>query len=160
MEKTLIKLVNNKVTDNFINVSSDGTSFCYMERKKFRSVEDIKKDVKRIRKDLKDKGIKLGKTDTLSILNDKDYKLLYEKSIEKYNKLFDELITLWEQKLEEGIYYGCSDDEFLNSKILPLQNEINSMFNRNKVFYKYLNIENKIVDLKYTNKDYLLKFYI
>lgn len=147
MLKEKIKMTNEIVTDNKIIIENEHTLFCKKERIIFPNISELEKEVKQIRKELKQQGVKLYRTDTLKTLKDK--KEEYNKMVEEYNNTFDFLVKSWKEKLEQGgMYTGYSDDEFFNNILKPTEWKLEKMLYQNTILSKIKEIEIKVKEVK------------
>ncbi|WEG18543.1 hypothetical protein PQ478_08675 [Alkalihalophilus pseudofirmus] len=145
MTKEKIILDNEIVTENFIHVDCDHTQFCKIERISLPNIKELEKQVKAFRKELKEKKVKLNKTNTLKLLKEKEE---YNAAVKEYNDTFDKLVDSWKIKLEDGLYVGYSDDELYNETLKPLEWKLEKMFNRSELLYNIKKIESNLNHIK------------
>jgi hypothetical protein len=142
----LIKMVTEVVSINKIEISNECTIFSNKTRMTYPIVNELEKEVKSLRKELKEKGVSLGKTDTLKML--KEQKELYNSMVKKYNQLFDQLVVAWANKIHIGIYTGYSDDEYLNDVIRPLEHSLTEMNYRHTLISQMLELDMRVKEIK------------
>src|SRR5690554_4610444 len=109
MKKEKIIIQNKIVTDNYINIDCEHTVFCRMRRSIYPSINELEKQVKQLRKKLRDQGVQLYRTDTLKLL--KENKKEYVSMVAEYHKIFDKLVEGWKKKINDGMYVGYIDDK-------------------------------------------------
>lgn len=146
MNKEKVIMRNEIITNDFIHIDCDHTQFCKMTRIQFPNISALEKEIKLLRKALKSKRVKLDKTETLKML--KEQKQEYIEMVNDYNNTFDKLVTAWKIKIEDGVYVGYGDDEFMNDVIRPLRNKLTKMDNLDNILSKIKRVEYKVNEIK------------
>lgn len=141
-----IEFTEQVITDNKIIISAPGTSFCNFTRDIFPNIAQLEKDVKVLRKQLRDTGAKLIKSNTLKIL--KEQKTLYNESVEEYNSTFDQLCINWRKKLEQGLYTGYGDDEFMINVLRPLNFKLQRMYRRDNILFIVKEVQRNVKEIE------------
>ena len=144
--------IDYAISNDKIKVESSSTIFIKIVRKKAIDVNQLEKDIKEIRKICKERKIIFSQKNGLYKFF-KDNKNNYLEETKKVDKLFDELLNGWQEKVQKGIYPGYSEDEELNnlSKIEwqidkfyyagTTISQINSLYNNVKSIYTDLKRE-------------------
>ena len=144
------------ITENKIEIDNEHTCFARNERKIFPNIKELEKEVKALRKELKEKNVSLGKTNTLQTL--KNGRDLYEKEVKEYNDTFNQFLVAWSNKLHIGLYVGYGSDEYYKEVILPLDFKLQRFTHRNTMLSQISEIEHRVneikQDLKY-GKEYI-----
>ncbi|MFO1442838.1 hypothetical protein KDN24_06370 [Bacillus sp. Bva_UNVM-123] len=148
MTREKIQMTSEVVTKNQIDIAATHvqTIFCRMHRIQYPNLSTLEKEVKQLRKDLKEQKVKLNKTDTLKTL--KEQKQAYIEMVDDYNDTFDKLVEAWKKKLEDGVYTGYTDDEYMNNVIRPLRNKLIEMDYQTSLLNRIKSIERKVNETK------------
>lgn len=141
-----IEFTDQTITDNEIRIAASGTEFCNFTRKNYPDIDQLEKEVKQLRKELKSKGVTLSKSNTLKTL--KDQKEAYKQAVLDYNNTFNELCINWKSKLETGLYYGYSDDEDYNNVLKPLNFKLQEMSYSDHILTIVMSIKNRVNEIK------------
>lgn len=151
MSKERIVMVKEIVENDAICVYNEHTMFVHKNRITFPDIHQLEKDVKRLRKTLKDSGVSLGRTGTLKML--KEQKQQYIDMVNEYNSKFDQLVESWKKKVADGMYVGYRDDAVYFEELKPLEWSIEKMLYRNTLLSQVLDVNRKVKeienDLKY-----------
>lgn len=139
-------MVNEIVEDNLIYVHNEHTSFISKQRVTFPDIHQLEKDVKQLRKTLKDNGVSLGRTGTLKML--KEQKQEYIDMVNDYNSKFDQLVEGWKKKIADGIYVGYSDDKVYFEELKPLEWDIDKMLYRSTLLSQVLDVNRRVKEIK------------
>ncbi|WP_226035649.1 hypothetical protein [Aquibacillus saliphilus] len=146
MIKEKIKMNNEIIENDYIRIDNDHTLFCEVKRIEFPDINKLEKELKALRKQLKDNNVSLAKTDTIKIL--RDQKQEYINSVNEYNNTFDKLVIAWEEKIKVGIFTGYSDDKYYNNILSPLKWKLEKMNYRNTLLSKVITINQNIQEIK------------
>ena len=134
------------ITDSYIKIQGQSTNFCHISRIEFPSISSLEKEIKELRKVLKENKVTLGKTNTMKML--KENKKEYSRMVEEYNQNFDNLVSAWKEKMTEGIYCGYIDDQYLNNVITPLKRKIEECSYTTSLLDKVYEIKRKVDEIK------------
>lgn len=146
MVMELIEMEEQIITENRIRIHCGHTSFANHVRIVFPNINELEKDVKEIRKKLRDEKVILGKTNTLKLL--KESKEEYNQAVKEYNQTFDKYLVAWTNKMHIGMYTGYIDDEYFNDVITPLNFKLIKMNYRDTILSKVYEIHMRLNDIK------------
>lgn len=124
-QRELIKMDKQEISMDRIAIETEHTIFCKISRQEFPNIQELEKEVKELRKELKNNNVSLGKTSTLKILKNSSEE--YNSLVKEYNKTFDNLTVAWSNKIHVGVYTGYIDDEYINEVIRPLEHKLTKM---------------------------------
>jgi hypothetical protein len=142
----LIELEVQEITENKINIRSECTVFSSRTRTEYPNLIKLEKEVKELRKELKELNVSLGKTDTLKML--KNCKEEYEEMVKDYNSTFNELLVAWTNKIHVGLYVGYGSDEYYTDYIRPMEFKLQKMNNRDKILSKITYLQYRVNEIK------------
>jgi hypothetical protein len=151
----LIKMEVEEITYNKINIRNEHTIFSSRTRNEYPNINTLEKEVKELRKELKDLGVSLGKTNTLKML--KESKEEYNEMVKDYNSTFNELLVAWSNKMHIGMYVGYGDDDYYINYIRPMEFKLTKMNNMTTILSKINHIQHRVNEIKEglkTEKEY------
>jgi len=130
------------VTENKIEIANEHTCFARMERKNYPNIKELEKEIKALRKELKNRNVSLGKTDTLKILKESVEE--YNLAVKDYHDTFNQYLVAWANKLHIGLYVGYGSDEYYKEIILPLDFKLQRFNHRNTILSKISEIQYRV----------------
>lgn len=139
------------VTDDKIKVISYAscTSYANIERVAKIDLKALLNQYTCISKELRSKGVKISYTRKFKKrITDWIKSGSYEEEYALYTERFNKLISLWTQKLEEGLFIGTSDDVMLNKEIYPLHHLIEKMFWRDQIISIVRSVARELEELE------------
>jgi hypothetical protein len=142
MQRQLIEMDTQIISETELKINSGSTCFINHKRINYPQIDELEKEVKALRKKLKENNVSLGKTDTLKIL--KTRKIEYNRMVREYNDTYNQLAVAWANKLHLGVYTGYSDDEYLNDVITPLNFKLQKMNNTTLILSIIKDIQRKV----------------
>jgi hypothetical protein len=142
----LIKMEVQEITFNKIDIRNEHTIFSSRTRIEYPNINTLEKEVKELRKELKNLKISLGKTDTLKKL--KECKEEYNEMVKDYNSTFNELLVAWTNKMHVGIYVGYGSDEYYTDYIRPMEFKLTKMNNTTTILSKISYIQYRVKEIK------------
>jgi hypothetical protein len=142
----LIEMEIELITEDEIDIRNDCTIFASEKRVKYPEIKELEKQVKELRKELKNRNVSLGKTDTLKIL--KERKVEYEEMVKEYNHTFDLYLCSWQNKMHIGMYIGYGSDEYYNEVLTPLNFKLQKMNRRDNILSIIQAIEYKVKEVQ------------
>jgi hypothetical protein len=142
----LIKMEVQEITENKIDIRNEHTIFSSRIRIDYPNINKLEKEVKELRKELKDLGVSLGKTNTLKLL--RYSKEDYNEMVKDYNSTFNELLVAWSNKMHVGIYVGYGSDEYYTDYIRPMEFKLTKMNNTTTILSKISHIQYRVNEIK------------
>jgi ribosomal protein L27 len=142
----LIQFNTQIITENNIDISNDSTCFARKERKAYPNIKELEKEVKALRKELKEKNVSLGKSDTLKTL--KNGIELYEEALKDYHNTFNQYLVAWSNKLHIGLYIGYGSDEYYTEVIRPLDFKLQKFNHITNILSQIKEIEIRVKEIK------------
>ncbi len=140
--------IDYEITNDKIKVESSCTIFINSVRRKIIDIVQLDKDIKEIRKICKERKIIFSQKNGLyKFFKDKNNKTAYLDETKKVNKLFDELVQGWKEKVQNGIYTGYSDDKELNN-LYKLKWQIDKFYYAGTVISKINSLYNAVEGIK------------
>lgn len=146
MTRERIIMENEIITDDYIYIGVSHTCFCRKERIYYPDINELEKRVKSLRKELRDLGVKLYRTDTLKIL--REMKDDYNEMVDEYNDTFDLLVDSWKKKMETGMFVGYSDDNEYWEVLTPLEWKLEKMNYRSTLLSQIRYIEKRVDEVE------------
>jgi hypothetical protein len=151
----LIKMERQEITENKIDIRNEHTIFSSRIRIEYPNINTLEKEVKELRKELKNLKVSIGKTDTLKML--KECKEEYKEMVKDYNSTFNELLVAWSNKMHIGLYVGYGSDEYYTDYIRPMEFKLTKMNNTTTILSKISHIQYRVKEIKEglkTGKEY------
>lgn len=145
-----IPLESRIVTTEEIHIATSSTNYCRLFKEPKHDLKALLKLHTEVAREAKRLGISVSyRTKIKSRLDEHIRTRSYERAYQEYDAAFLELKSLWERKLEEGLYMGTSDDVMLKEQIVPLQWRIDAMFNRSQVLFEIREMKRTLEKLEY-----------
>lgn len=149
MEKMLdsIKLDTIIINENEIKITCDHTNFCTLKRYVFPDIKDLSKQIKTLRKTLKENNVKLNKTNTLKLLT--DFKNEYINAVNDYNNTFDLLAKNWKYTIENNLLkVGYSHNEWYVNNLRNLKFKLDKMNYRDHILSRIREIQLNVNEIE------------
>jgi hypothetical protein len=141
MSKIEIKTV--RMNDEEIYIASESTCFCQLQGRKLIDIKELLKKYNELIKLCKENKIKLSYKNHYK-KTIKEQEELYKNEANKYINLYNELCTMWKDKLNKGIYSGyTSDIDMIKIKEVSLQ--MQEMGWRSSALFRIEDINNRII---------------
>lgn len=132
------------MNDEEIYIAGGTTCFCQLQGRKLIDIKGLLKKYNELIKLCKENKIKLSYKNHYK-KTIKELEELYKNEANKYINLYNELCTMWKDKLNKGIYPGYINDiDMIKIKEVSLQ--IQEMGWRSSALFKIEEINNRIID--------------
>lgn len=111
-----ITLEKAEITDDYIYITSSSTCFISLNNHKKVDINILLKKYTEIIKSCREQKIKISYNNHLKrTLLDKSFISSYEKELDEFQSIYNELKNGWTAKLKKGLYMGVTNDEEYNT---------------------------------------------
>lgn len=133
--------LEKEITENYIRVQSDSTSYINRIRPELITFDELMDNVRSLQKMAKENNIKLKGVNLLKKFYKENYKE-YQERVILHNSIFDELSNAWKTT---QLFMGTADDfyyeDFLREKEFFFQREVTS------IVYKIKSKNSRVLEL-------------